>query len=377
MLHISNVDFLQKNKRIALASLLLCLVLTSTAQTQTVEVMEFHPAPGQFVNVMPEATEGMTQADICQKATEQLEKGLLLHLGTFGGYVTVRFDHPIENKRGSDLRITGNAFYATNDPVYGKTTIGGSIEPGIVYVGVGDDVETATWYELAGSEYYTTEIHDFEVTYHKPTAETGTHSMKYYTLDNYIQWEATWTENGVRKDSTGYHPKNIYHKQTYWPMWEDGETLTFRGGCVPNNAVDYSGDGTNWVQYRYSADAYGYVDAAPKDDNASTFDLDWAVDADGNHVDLDHADFIRVQTAIFQYCGWVGETSTEVAAFTDLHLVEGYDNDPIIITPKTNAIRPIITTPEGTNTYYNVMGQKVDKLVRGHLYIHQGRKIIY
>ena len=129
----------------------------AVAQTQKVEVLEYCPAPGQFVNVLPEVEEGMTRAQVLKACEEVLsQNGYLVHLGTYGGYITVRFDHPVENKRGSDILIKGNGMYSASDPVYGKNTIGGSIEPGIVYVGVGDDVNTAQWYELAGSEYYTT-----------------------------------------------------------------------------------------------------------------------------------------------------------------------------------------------------------------------------
>ena len=128
------------------------------------------------------------------------------------------FDHPVQNLKGSDLRIKGNTFYAAADPVYGSATIGGSIEPGIVYVGVGSDVSSAKWYELAGRNT-TQEKYMISITYHKPAAESGSHVQPYSTFDNYIQWEATWTENGVKRDSTGYHMKNSFHKQSYWPIW--------------------------------------------------------------------------------------------------------------------------------------------------------------
>lgn len=354
------------------------LVTTISAQTQDVEVVEFHPAPGQFVNELPSAEEDETHESICQKATQQLRDSMLLHLGAFGGYVTVRFDHPIENKRGSDLRITGNAFYAEKDPMYGTETIGGSIEPGIVYAGVGSSPETATWYELAGSEYYTTETHDFTITYHKPTHETGSHTLPASICDDYIRWEATWTQNGERRDSTGYHPKLSFHQQTYWPLWEKGNEMTFRGGRVPNNAIDQSGKGTYWVLYRYANDAYGYVDASLRDDDYATFDLDWAVDSMGQHVALDHADYIRVQTAIFQHCGWLGETSTEVGSFTDLHLLAGYDDNPIIITPRTTDDIHSTTVPQrGTATYYNLTGQKVSHPIKGNIYIQNGKKRVF
>ena len=182
-------------KRKVYTSILFSLAtLTATAQTQEIEVLEYHPAPGQFVNTLPNADETTTHEEICQRATKNLNNKEMVHLGTYGGYVTVKFDHPVQNKKGSDLRILGNGFYANADPVYGKETIGGSIEPGIVYVGVGDNVETAQWYELAGSEYYRgRQIFDFTITYHKPTAESGEHNQEWSTYDNYIKWEATWS----------------------------------------------------------------------------------------------------------------------------------------------------------------------------------------
>lgn len=128
--------------RILMSTLLSLSMGVASAQTQNVEVVELHPAPGQFVNTMPQAEEGTTHEEVCKEATEALNDGQIVHLGTYGGYVTVKFDHPVQNKRGSDLRIKGNGFYSSGDPKYGKETIGGSFEPGIVYVGVGDDVNT-------------------------------------------------------------------------------------------------------------------------------------------------------------------------------------------------------------------------------------------
>ncbi len=371
-------------KKIVASGLLGLAFGVSYAQTQTIEVVELHPAPGQFVNTLPKAEEGTTHEEVCRKATENLNEGNgLIHLGTYGGYVTVKFDHPVQNKRGSDLRITGNGFYANSDPVYGTETIGGSFEPGIVYVGVGDDVKTCKWYELAGSEYYTTEIHDFSITYYKPTAESGDHTQSFSTYDDYIKWEATWTDkNGDPRDSTGYHMKNSFHSQSYWPLWEEGETMTFKGGKLPNNAINQGGSGFSqyWVQYRYAKDSYGYVDASLNTDDYSTFDIDWAVDENGNHVDLTEVNFVKVVCGIFQYCGWIGETSTEVAGFQDLHLVEGYDENPIIITPRTPTGISTVKTDSSfaaqDDCYYDLMGRRVATPHKG-IYIKNGKKIVF
>lgn len=372
-------------KQVILTSVLSVLGLCGQAQTQQVQVLEYHPAPGQFVNTLPSADENTTQEEVNQRCEEQLNSDALVHLGTFGGYITVKFDHAIENKPGSDFLVLGNGFYANADPIYGAATIGGSIEPGIVYVGVGKNLESAKWYELAGSEYYTSEIHDFEITYHKPTAESGEHSQSGSSHDNYIKWECSWTDkNGERRDSTGYHCKNVYHRQSYWPLWEGKDELTFKGGKLPNNAIDTSGKGTYWVQYRYAKDAYGYADACPATDSLySSFDINWAVDDEGNQVVLDHIDFIRVKTGIFQYCGWLGETSTEVSSVVDLHLVEGYDDNPYIITPRkrpsTGIQLPTVSDHQvrGDAAYYTLTGQRVERVERGKIYIHKGKKVVF
>lgn len=327
---------------ILFASLLSLAVAANAQSKQTIKVIEYCPAPGQFINNLPSIDAGMSQEERLKVCEEQLEDGNPVCLGAAGGYITLSLDQPIKNGKGSDLRILGNAFYSQNDPVYGDATIGGNVEPGIVYAGVGASPETAQWYELAGSEYYTTQRHNFKITYHKPTAETGDHSLPYSIFDEYIRFAASWTEpDGTPCDSTGYLMKNSFHMQSYWPQWEDKEEITFHGSRLPDNAINYGGDGTDadnpqyWITYRYASDSYGYADAAPNsDDTYTTFDLDWAVDKNGNPVNLDHADFIRIQTGVLQQCGWTGETSTEIAGLVNLHLLPGYDDNPIIITPR-------------------------------------------
>lgn len=364
-----------KPTTILFAALLQLTVSANAQSQQTVKVLEYCPAPGQFINTLPAIDAAMSAEERLKACEEQIEDGNLVCLGAAGGYITFGFDEPIKNLRGSDLRILGNAFYSQNDPVYGASTIGGSVEPGIVFAGVGTSPETATWYELAGSEYYTTKRHNFSITYHKPTAEKGDHEKSYSVFDNYIRFTATWDDaDGTKRDTTGYLMKNVFHPQTYWPVWEDKEEMTFSGARLPNNAINYGGDEYDtenaqlWVTYRYAADSYGYVDAAPNDDQRyTTFDLDWAVDKNGNPVKLTHADFIRIQTGVLQHCGWTGETSTEVSSVINLHLVEGYDADPIIITPRPRptAIDAINASAAKETARYNISGQRISKPQHG------------
>ena len=116
----------------------------------------------------------------------------------------------------------------------------------------------------------------------------------------------------------GYIARNIFHAQDYYPRWTSDDTLTFTGTLLPNNAVDTSGIGRYYILYAFD---WGYVDNHPNEfAELNSFDIGNAVDSFGNPVKLPGADFIRVYTGINQYCGWLGETSTELSRAADLHI---------------------------------------------------------
>lgn len=291
------------------------------------KVLDFRPAPGQFTNKMPYWEEGDTQETMNEKVLAAIgnnKKGMI-SLGSFGGYVVVGFDHTIENVAGQrDFRVLGNAFYSTDNPNPNPPAEGGSCEPGIVMVaydknknGKPDDDE---WYELAGSEYAKpTTLKKYEITYYRPDEgktlseedEEGT-----VTDPEYIRWEDN-------RNGSGYISRNSYHQDnSYFPQWTEGETLTFKGTLLPDNGVDEGtnyGIGSYWVLYAYD---WGYADNRLNTEDGSTFDIDWAVDEDGNPVSLPGVDFIKIYTGVLQTCGAVGDTSTEVSGVEDLHLLK-------------------------------------------------------
>lgn len=318
--------------------LLLVLLLTSGlvhAQSPYInKVYDFRPAPGQFVNELPEYEPGDTRNDLIRKAEEAIahnEQGLI-SLGGYGGYVVFGFDHLVENQPGKyDFKILGNAFYAASNPNGNATREGGSCEPGIVMVSYdanGNGLPDDEWYELAGSEYYQPEtIHHYEITYYKPDENKIPAPDKNYPFLNdttYIQW----TSN---QGDYGYVSRNVYHSQSYYPQWITDETLVFEGTKLANNYVDESGTGSYYVQYAYD---WGYADNHPNTDKRSGFSIEWAVDGDGNPVQLPGIHFVKVYTGVNQYCGWLGETSTEILGAEDLHLTGGDVDVPT--NPPTN-----------------------------------------
>ncbi|MBD5333316.1 MAG: cell surface protein [Bacteroides sp.] len=280
------------------------------------KVYEYCPAPGQFVNEMPRYEEGDTYKSILQKVEESISgtNDIMITLGGYGGYVTFGFDHTVINVAGEkDFRIWGNCFYELLQP----DKKGGSAEPGIVMVsydtncnGLPDD----EWYELAGSEYYSADTrHSYSITYRRPDPNREIVADEDNSLDDI--YYIAWRDNAGQK---GYIAKNIFHNQDYFPRWINSDEISFSGTVLNGNAEDLSGNGSYFVLYSYP---WGYVDNHPNEyPDLNSFDIAWAVDADGNPVDLPGADFIRVYTGVNQYCGWLGETSTELSRAQDLHI---------------------------------------------------------
>ena len=87
-------------------------------EIQGFKVLEYRPAPGQFIN---EGFDCQTMEEANAYAEERFNKKLYVSLGSFGGYITVKMPKEIKNRKGYDFGIIGNPF-------------SGSSEPGIVWV---------------------------------------------------------------------------------------------------------------------------------------------------------------------------------------------------------------------------------------------------
>ena len=332
-------------KRIIFLSLV--LTITSALSAQQMDdvathsrhikaVDEYLPAPGQFVNTIPEYTAGDSPATMAAKCTQRIggDQGDIITLGAYGGYVTFHFDHSIANIKGQrDIYIKGNGYV-------------GNSEPGIVMVskdvnrnGQPDD----PWYEIAGSadtDSVGKVTYNYEITY----------------IPNPMG-AISWTDN---QGNSGTIDRNSYHEQEYFPLWHEGP-LTFRGTLLPKNATN-QGNGTTeyWV---LDAFRYGYADNAPNSDiEACSIDLSWAVDDNRQPVDLDFVDFVRVYNGENQKCGWIGETSTEISGAEDLHLEQSIE--AITASIKTFPVHG----PRTVTHCYTLDGRPIDGTCRG-LYI--------
>lgn len=289
------------------ATLLLLAINFSMVKSQFISgVLEYVPAPGQFINSGPWGTPS-SAASIVGKADGTL------CLGSYGGYVVFRFGQPVENHPdnpfGVDFTIFGNPLEHWS-------------EPGVVWVmkdengnGSPDD----TWYELAGSDYhFSSSSRNYQVTYTNP--------------GDSVARDVPWSDN---EGQSGILPANNVHLQTYYPHIDSFPSIprveyTLGGSSI--EAVVGIGDVPGITSRRRS---FGYADnqvrgSAPytlpdnpytvelENSGGDAMDIDWAVDSHGNYVTLDRIHFVKVQNAVHSSGGWVGELSTEITGAVDV-----------------------------------------------------------
>ncbi len=293
-------------KRLLNILFLIFASLTMSYGQYIAEVLEYKPAPGQLINTETWGYPGSANSIVGGISGS-------LCLGAFGGYVVFKFENPVENDPqnpfGIDFTIFGN-------PQQNWA------EPGIVSVmkdennnGQADD----TWYELAGSDYwFSSTIKNYEVTYTNPGGETAA--------------DVPWNDN---LGNSGFIYANAIHPQPYYPLHdsfpsiaEDQYTLL---GTLIRPVLDTSNPGFVQSPQR----AFGYADNYPRGsapytipDNPYTaekensggdaFDISWAVDEAGFYLDLDEIDFVKVQNAVQDEAGWLGEISTEITGAVDV-----------------------------------------------------------
>jgi PKD repeat protein len=247
---------------------------TGGANRYAANAFYYMPAPGQFVNDITAANPDEALSALqgwCGKA------GSYFHIGAFGGYWIVGFDHSVDNKADApDLAINGNAF-------------SGWCEAGVVWVmqdNNGNGLPDDAWYELKGSETGKPETRQrYAITYYKPAdADYG----------------ALWADNAGRTGTVD--------KAGGFPEFVAEEYYTLVGTCL-NSTFEINGGLESSKCYEW-----GYVDGinnSPSRPNSNEFWIEDAIQADGSPANLQYVDFVKVHTAVVGQGAAVGELSTE------------------------------------------------------------------
>ena len=299
------------------------------------------PAPAQFVN------EGVTtggwgdayDSNGAVKATGSTG----VSLGFFGGYAVYEFENPIADDPthpyGADFIVYGNAFWNNS-------------EAGCIQV----SKDGTTWYDIAGSMYYTKSTKGATITYTNPNPNEDKGITAAGATSTLADVPYALTVNGTT--TSGTVTKNTFHNHSWFPLnanyfVDSGtrkemakvdefsfvsrtlnsdnitSTLTFKGTLLTN----YPGTGkTDQI-------GFGYCDVHPNKTLGGTIaynpyqtftsssdydtkvagtsggdpiDIAWAVNSSGAPVKLGSIKYVRIYTGMAQMNGIFGEISTEV-----------------------------------------------------------------
>ena len=135
-------------------------ITTTQTDEPVARILEYTPAPGQFINEEARSGGAFDNVDTpekaCRYAAARFAENNWVSLGGWGGYLVAAFAEPVPNTGGYDLYVKGNAMNTSS-------------EPGVVWVmqdANGNGMPDDTWYELKGSEYdNAATIRGYAVTY--------------------------------------------------------------------------------------------------------------------------------------------------------------------------------------------------------------------
>lgn len=275
---------------------------------------------------------------------EETLSGGVKSLGNFGGYITYYYETPIKdnpnNKYGMDFYVIGNPSAETDS----------FAEPGQVYV----SEDGSSWYALAGSDHYEdSAIWDYTITYTK-----GDDGKAYWT-DNY--------SNSIDYAAREWPGKEYY----YMNNAAEKDSYTFTGVLLKSQLGSITGDSSSAASVA-ARPKFGYTDCyksnlsgdtlsdvnsyAENPSKANGFDIAWAVDENGEPIDVSEKEFhyIKIATASNINAGITGEKSTEVTYVVRTAPQEetvGKTNAPSGVTISDGADSKIISFTEEQNVY--------------------------
>lgn len=271
-------------------------ILRTRTQEPAARIVEYTPAPGQFINEPASGFDGVeTPAAACAYAESRLSRGEYVSLGGWGGYIVAQFERPVPAADDCELYVKGNQLSTSS-------------EPGVVWVAAdtdGDgDWRDEQWYELRGSEYASAATrHDYRIVYTRPDGDNQP-----------VAWHDA-------EDGSGTIERMPEHRQpSYFPAWIDAPQLEFSGVRLPDNV---SIEHLQWVARPF---AWGYADNYTTTDctgATARFRIANAVLPGGEGIParLAQVDFIKVQTGVNCQAGVLGEISTEVCGIGCFRIV--------------------------------------------------------
>jgi hypothetical protein len=285
-------------------------------------VVEFAPAPGQFVNNSFYNDPARALGAPVGGGTVQPNNGKLVSLGGFGGTITLAFDHPVRddaaNPFGLDCIIFGNATWVGGLPTRRWAEAGViEISKDVNGNGVADD----PWYLIPGSHITS------------PAAQWSTQTWDDNIADaTFPPGDAAWIPPGrsgvwttavYRLPSAVFDMSVLVHPagdsaidEIVWG-YADVSPMMVLGDLDGDNVVD---DPSVLAEVFYTRpDDPLRVGVTIGSSGGDAFDIAWAIDAaTGTPANLDGFDFIRITNGSNVVLPLLGEKSPEIGGAADV-----------------------------------------------------------
>ncbi len=312
-------------------------VTTAAASPFVSRVIEFRPAPGQFVNNAQFNDPARALGPPVGGGTVQADLSSLVSLGGFGGFITLAFDHPIPNRpatpanpHGLDMIVFGNAVYVGGNPNRRFA------ECAVIEVAVdanANELADDTWYLIAGSHLPALTTPTAKVW----DADTGDST---YPPTN-PAWIPFWAPPAPSTFETQAHALpalltvNVLvnplgtsaTNEGVWGYADHTPTLLL-GDTDADNVVD-DASATAAAFYTKPDDPMT-VGLSPGSGGGDAIDLSRAVNAStGLSVRLSSIDFVRITTGVDGSISQINELSTEIDAVAEAWAtpLADYDGD--------------------------------------------------
>ncbi|TVQ34246.1 MAG: hypothetical protein EA376_00370 [Phycisphaeraceae bacterium] len=290
------------------------------------EVVEYAPAPGQFINNAQFNDPTKALGAPVGAGTIEGDLTKIVSLGGFGGSITLRFSETVwddpRNPMGLDFIVFGNAFWLNGVPTQR------SGEAAVIEIArdVNGDGAPGTWYVIPGSSMASPPMKAHRErmwTRGSGSSHAPAHPAWYPGETHYPGFPDDYTTATYELDAE-LIPSGPFavienpngpsaQEEAHWGYGDLSPALRL-GDLTGNNVVD--APGMDPADFYTVPDDPFLVGIMPGSGGGDAFDIAWAVDpATGAPANLDGFDFIRISTgldALMGPGGVLGELSVEV-----------------------------------------------------------------
>lgn len=290
-------------------------------------VIEYRPAPGQFINDPQFNNPAMALGAPIGGGTSQPSNAKVVSLGGFGGSITLAFDQTVLddpcNPFGLDAIVFGNSFFNLSNPEQRWGEVG-MIE--ICLDANGNGMPDDGWHAIAGpalvqgipADQFETQLWDND-----PQTPAPPDAIAWYPDPLIYPDLGTSYMSGTFRAPPALETVIVQNsmgegsEQESWWALTDLSPVLLLGDTDADDVVD--DPSIDAGAFYTEPDNPRRLGITPGSGGGDAFDIAWALDpATGEPSHLPGFDFVRVSTSTNVVLGVLGESSTEVSGVSDV-----------------------------------------------------------